>query len=536
MYCELFRLKEPPFRLTPDPQFLFASKQHARAKAYMESTIWLADGFVVITGDIGSGKTTLIESFLSELGDEVVIAHVNQTQLSPVEFLQALLVELGFKPFKMQKIELLTMLRDYMVEQYAAGKKMLLVIDEAQNLSRQVLEEVRMLSGIEAQKEKLLRIILAGQPELAAKLDSPRLEQLTQRVRLRFHLASLSKRETREYIEHRLRVAGADRAIFSDDAFDVVFRYSGGVPRLTNILCDTAMLCAFAEERDTVDAALVKAAVDELQWVEYAERVRSRGPSGSRERADINGRRERREITGRHQRITLQGPSIDLLLHDEVVSHYALAPGRAIIGRTPDNDLQIQSKFISRHHAQITTQGERCVIEDLNSTNGIFLGAKRIKQHTLSDGDVIQIGEHKLHFRGVQAAEGVDSPASGEEPEDEGGGASFDRARPGINGAHSDADADLAADDAAVDAGIGNDDLYATTRDGSEALDAGERPDATAATMHDDGMDSGAAAVGDDVHAAREDELEAQSRADAAAEHDAAPEAAREAKRKLSSS
>lgn len=390
MYCELFQLNEPPFRLTPDPQFLFASKQHARAKAYMESTIWLADGFVVITGDIGSGKTTLIESFLSELGDDVVIAHVNQTQLSPVEFLQALLVEFGFKPFKMRKIELLTMLRDYMIEQYAAGKKVLLVVDEAQNLSRKVLEEIRMLSGIEAQKEKLLRIILAGQPELAAKLDSPSLEQLSQRVRLRFHLGALSRRETREYIEHRLQIAGSEgRTIFTDDAFDVVFRYTGGVPRLTNILCDTAMLCAFAEERNIVDVALVKAAVEELQWLEYAERVRER---------------ERHDAANGYRGSQTASPTVELLFHDQFVSAHPLPPGRAIIGRTADNDLQIRSKFVSRHHAQVITTGERSVIEDLNSTNGIFLGGRRVKQHVLADGDVVQIGEHKLVFRDRRSA------------------------------------------------------------------------------------------------------------------------------------
>jgi len=275
MYCELFQLKEPPFRLTPDPQFLFGSKQHSRAKAYMESTIWLADGFVVITGDIGAGKTTLIESFLAELPPDIVLAHVSQTQLSPVEFLQALLVEFGFKPFRKRKVELLAMLKDFMVEQYAAGKKILLVIDEAQNLSRKVLEEVRLLSGLEAQKEKLLRIILAGQPELSRKLDSPRLQQLTQRVRLRFHLGALSKRETHDYIEHRLNVAGANgRKIFDEVACDIVFRYSGGIPRLINVLCDTAMLCGFAEERVLIDETLVKAAAEELQWVEFSERLR----------------------------------------------------------------------------------------------------------------------------------------------------------------------------------------------------------------------------------------------------------------------
>jgi putative secretion ATPase (PEP-CTERM system associated) len=392
MYCELFQLKEPPFRLTPDPQFLFPSKQHARAKAYMESTIWLADGFVVITGDIGSGKTTLIESFLAELPKDIVLAQINQTQLTPVEFLQALLVEFGFKPFRKRKVELLAMLKDFMVEQYAAGKKILLVIDEAQNLSRKVLEEVRMLSGLETNKEKLLRIILAGQPELSHKLDSPRLQQLTQRVRLRFHLGALSKRETHEYITHRLNVAGANgRTIFDEAACDIVFRYGGGIPRLVNVLCDTAMLCAFAEERTVVDARLVKAAAEELQWVEFAERLREQARhSDNTGRFDVQG-----------------GPlgRLEVLFRDEFVAEFQLVPGRLIVGRTPDNDVKIRSKFISRHHAQVVSDTNQSMVEDLNSTNGVFIRGQRIKNHVLADGDVIQLGEHKLLYRNLRGSQ-----------------------------------------------------------------------------------------------------------------------------------
>ena len=389
MYCELFELTEPPFRLTPDPQFLFASKQHSRAKAYMESTIWLADGFVVITGDIGSGKTTLIESFLADLPEDIVLAHISQTQLSPVEFLQALLVEFGFRPFRKRKVELLTMLKDFMVEQYAAGKKILLVVDEAQNLSRKVLEEVRLLSGLEAQKEKLLRIILAGQPELSQKLDSPRLSQLTQRVRLRFHLGALSKRETHEYIAHRLNVAGANgREIFQDAACDTVFRYAGGVPRLVNVLCDTALLCAFAEEQTVIDEKLVKAAAEELQWVEYSER--SRVP-------DTNG-----DNTGRFYSPNQCVGRLEVLLRDEFVKQFDLPIGRSLIGRTPENDLQIRSKFVSRHHAQVVSDSRQSVLEDLNSTNGVFVRSQRVKRLELADGDVIQLGEHKLLYRDLR--------------------------------------------------------------------------------------------------------------------------------------
>jgi type II secretory pathway predicted ATPase ExeA len=392
MYCELFQLTEPPFRLTPDPQFLFASKQHARAKAYMESTIWLQDGFVVITGDIGSGKTTLIESFLSGLPDDILLAHISQTQLSPVEFLQALLVEFGFKPFRKPKVELLAMIKDFMVEQYAAGKKILLVIDEAQNLSRKVLEEVRLLSGLETRKEKLLRIILAGQPELSHKLDSPRLVQLMQRVRLRFHLGALSKRETHDYITHRLKVAGAgSRTIFDSAACDVVFRYAGGVPRLINVLCDTAMLCAFAEERTTVDAGLVKAAVEELQWVEFSERLRAH--SGG---IDATG-----TFVASSERPLAR---LEMLHRDQLVGEFRLGVGKTIIGRTPDNDVQINSRFVSRHHAQILSDHGHSVLEDLNSTNGVFIRSQRVKHQTLADGDIVQIGEHKLLYRDMRGA------------------------------------------------------------------------------------------------------------------------------------
>src|SRR6188472_2555494 len=210
MYLELFKLHELPFRLTPDPAFLYLSKHHARAKAYMESTIWFTDGFVLITGEIGSGKTTLIETFLRELEKDVVVAQINQTQVSAVEFLQAVLVQFGFSPFRMKKAELISTLNSFLIEQYAAGRKVLLIIDEAQNLSLKVLEEIRLLSGIESTKEKVLRIILAGQPELNEKLDSPELVQLTQRIRLRFHLGTLSREDLRLYVLHRLEIAGAN--------------------------------------------------------------------------------------------------------------------------------------------------------------------------------------------------------------------------------------------------------------------------------------------------------------------------------------
>jgi len=401
MYLELFKLRELPFRLSPDPQFLYLSKQHARAKAYMESTIWFTDGFVVITGEIGAGKTTLIETFLRELQADVVVAQINQTQLSPTEFLQSILVQFGFSPFDMKKPEVLATLNQFLVEQHVSGRKVLLIIDEAQNLTNRVLEELRMLSGIETTKEKVLRIILAGQPELNDKLNSRELIQLTQRVRLRFHLSTLSQAETSAYIDHRLEVAGSQgRRIFAEDIYPVIYKYTGGVPRLINTLCDTAMMAAFNRDRDTVSLEDLEAAIGELQWVEFnanTDRMQAlkmvQAPRANMSKGPVVGR-------------------ILLASDGKTVMERELRPGRLVIGRTADNDIQIDSKFISRHHCQIVTQRDSCLIEDLNSTNGIFVQSKRVRRHNLNDGDVIQVGQYEIMY----IDERVPRPRAGADP------------------------------------------------------------------------------------------------------------------------
>ncbi|HEY6125078.1 MAG TPA: AAA family ATPase [Steroidobacteraceae bacterium] len=425
MYIENFKLRELPFRLSPDPQFLYLSRAHARAKAYMESTIWFTDGFVVVTGEIGSGKTTLIESFLRQLDSDVVIAQINQTQVNAVEFLQSVLVQFGFSPFKMKKAELIATLNSFLIEQYAAGRKVLLIIDEAQNLSLKVLEEIRMLSGIEATKEKVLRIILAGQPELNEKLDSPELVQLAQRIRLRFHLGALSREDLRSYVRHRLDVAGADgREIFAEDTFPEIFRYAGGVPRLVNTLCDTAMMAAFNEDRDFVTPADIASAVNELQWAEFSSRanaIAARASNG----AHATGDRPSRVLS-----------KLVLSTDGKAVAELHLMPGRKVVGRTPDNDLQIDSKFISRHHCQLVTGSDGItVIEDLNSTNGIMIRDKRVRRHSLRDGDVVTIGQHEILYVDEHAGLLADTHD--------------DLPRVDVDAANEDADDDSASEDAA---------------------------------------------------------------------------------------
>ncbi|MHB1608301.1 MAG: ExeA family protein [Acidiferrobacter sp.] len=276
MYLDHFHLKEQPFQITPDSDFLYMSAGHSRAKAYMDYSIRNRDGFVVITGEVGAGKTTLIRKLLSEFDDNVVVAKIFQTQLDETQFLQAVLVEFGLNPFNAGKVELMDMLSSFLVESFLKRKQLVLIVDEAQNLNRRVLEEIRMMSGLETEKQKLLHVILVGQPELNETLDAPGLEQLTQRVRLRFHIAALTEAEAADYVYHRLRVAGSanPEALFARDAIPTIYEYTGGIPRLINTLCDTALTCAFADDSAGVDDATVKSAVLELQWKPFSARSR----------------------------------------------------------------------------------------------------------------------------------------------------------------------------------------------------------------------------------------------------------------------
>ncbi len=387
MYLDLFKLKELPFRLSPDPAFLYLSKNHARAKAYMESTIWFTDGFVVITGEIGAGKTTLIETFLREIGSDVVVAQINQTQVSALEFLQSVLVQFGFQPFKMRKAELLATLNQFLIDQHAAQRKVLLIVDEAQNLSQRVLEEVRMLSGVETTKEKVLRIILAGQPELNDK----------------------------SYIRHRLDIAGAEgRDIFAPDTFEKLYRYTGGTPRLVNTLCDTAMMAAYGVDRDTVTLEDVDAAIEELRWREpSAPRPPAAPQSASEGQPSVatsaaTPASPPAAATPVPNQIT-DGPALGRLLlitEGAQIGELELREGRRIIGRTRDNDLQVDSRFVSRHHCQVITTAHACVIEDLNSTNGMYFQRRRVRRHNLNDGDEITLGKHSLRYEDLRASRG----------------------------------------------------------------------------------------------------------------------------------
>ncbi|MEX1081862.1 MAG: AAA family ATPase [Halofilum sp. (in: g-proteobacteria)] len=276
MYREYFGLREYPFRLAPDLDYLYLSRGHARAKSYLDYALVSNDGFVVITGAVGSGKTTLLHNLLARLPERVRFAHIEHTQLTPTEFLQAVVQRLVGDVDTDNKVELLRYLRLFVEQAHARGMRLVLAIDEAQGLSFEVLEEIRMLAGIAAGKDKPISMVLMGQPELARVIETPRLEQLRQRVRLRFHLEGMTAEETREYVSLRLGVAGAEEedanGIFTEDAIEPLYEYSGGIPRLINTLCDMALLTAYVDEQPRVDAEVMRTAAAELEWRPYEQR------------------------------------------------------------------------------------------------------------------------------------------------------------------------------------------------------------------------------------------------------------------------
>lgn len=266
MYERFFGLGDTPFRLTPDPRYLFLSRKHADALAHLRLGLSESSGFVCITGDVGTGKTTVLRHFLGELAPEASVAYVVNPTLSPLELLQTITVEFGLPAASTSKKTLIDQLNRHLLEQRRADHRAVVVVDEAQALSVEVLEHLRLLSNLETTTEKLLRIILVGQPQLRALLAHPELAQLNQRITLRWHIGPLARDETVAYVRHRLQVAsdGQVRDVFSASALRAIHRRSRGVPRLINMLCHRAMLAAFAAERRTVGLASVRQAYREV--------------------------------------------------------------------------------------------------------------------------------------------------------------------------------------------------------------------------------------------------------------------------------
>ncbi|MCM8799905.1 MAG: AAA family ATPase [Candidatus Omnitrophica bacterium] len=266
MYCKFYCLKENPFNVTADPNFLFLSRKHKEAFAHLNYGITERKGIIVITGEIGTGKTTLCRAFLNSLPNQVKTSFIINPFFSELQLLKAIVEDFGIKPSANNRLSIVFDLNRFLLKEAEQGNNVVLIIDEAQNLRSKELEQIRLLSNLETEKEKLLQIVLVGQPELSQKLQLYSLRQLKQRIMVSYHIQPLDEDEVPDYIYHRLNVAGCDGRIkFSDKAIKKIYLFSLGTPRLINIICDRALLAGFIKETNFIDEEIIDSCIDELK-------------------------------------------------------------------------------------------------------------------------------------------------------------------------------------------------------------------------------------------------------------------------------
>jgi len=383
MYLDHFNLSCRPFEETPDHRFLYLSPQHSRALANFEYALTTRDSFVVISGEIGMGKTTLLNQIFADMPNGVSVARIAHTTLTPTELLHKLLAEFGIQTYKNNKVFLLKKLRQYFASEKEAGRQVVILVDEAQNLSIKALEELRMLSSMDLDVAGLVSVVLVGQPGLNSLLDSPRLAQLRQRVRLRQHLMPLNREETHAYIDKRLEVAESSAdALFSSEAIDRVFIYTAGVPRLINALCEAALTSSWTDDEESVSGECIDDVATDLGWRRRESENRSAPPA-------IDDSDASRTVYGWLRR---SEPDKD----EFWVPVYHLP---FTIGRTSRNRLRLRNPHISRSHAVIEQVGDELCIRDQGSFNGTFVNGMQIQSVPLKDGDRIAIGNIELTFQ-----------------------------------------------------------------------------------------------------------------------------------------
>jgi general secretion pathway protein A len=400
MYFEYFGLAKNPFRITPDEEFLFLMGGHKNSYSYLKYTAWANDGFMLLTGEIGTGKTILLKKLQRDLSDSLKIISISQTQLQLDDLLRILLYELteGFEASS--RAELIIRIRKNLIDRKVNGEKVLLVIDEAQNLNRECLEEIRLLADEMHEGDNLINVILSGQPELEQKIDSDGLEQLKQRIRITYRLTAMKENDVIPYVDFRAYIGYGGkplnpgqthlistsikqtrvsdyRPLFNKETGKFLYQNTRGIPRLINALSETALVLAYGQKLTEVDGALISQAVDELGWM-------GNDPEGA------EGQRD--ELNPEHIF------SIEVFSDGKAIKMVHVDHLPFTIGRSDENDLVLGNKTVSKSHAVIDWQNEVLIIRDCESTNGIKFNGLKINAHMLSNGEIAQVGRYKLRF------------------------------------------------------------------------------------------------------------------------------------------
>lgn len=381
MYCSHFGLREYPFLSTADRRFFYLSESQSQAKSYLQYLLEIRDGIVVLTGVSGAGKSVLLDQLLRDMPSSVSVAHLRQTLLSDEEFLLSVCMQLGCVPQLKDRPSLFDAIQQFAMDQHLTMKPVLLVIDEAQNLNPQVLEEIRLLANLEMFGRKLIQVILVGQPELELILSDLPGDAFSQLVRLKHRLEPLDKRGISEYIDYRLYVAGNDgRIVFPSELMEEILVYTGGVPRLINQLCDMMLVTAYINNSVVIDHRCLRSAIKRLAWPPYLERRHVKTSTGD----------------------TVDMRPLPLLVvrkGDTIVAKYLVNKKRMLIGRHPNLDICLDEPTVNLVHAQLVNIEQQFFIHDLNTSSATSLSGDAIKWHALNDSDRLTIGSYTLEYQ-----------------------------------------------------------------------------------------------------------------------------------------
>lgn len=396
MKLEFFQLKQHPFTLYPDPRVVFYSSSHARVKSFLSYASWKWDGYTVITGEPGTGKTLLVKQLLNRLQGKVSCVYLQHSRLNDVEFLRLLLANLGKVAFDAGKAKLISLIHQELLKNQVRGQRCLLVVDDAHHLSAEVLEEIRFLTGFGHGRHALLNVVLVGDDRLLETLNHPGMAQFNQRVRFWSKLEPLTRKGTTEYINFRLLAAGGFGQLYSENAISLIHHFANGVPRLINMLCEVALVAAYVKGVPRVGAVEVQVAINDLSWPEHA------GRALLGKKKQVQGRSvEPVALTTAASGIL---PRISICRNGALLDDLPLDVAQITIGKLPDNDFTLHDPLACDHHAVINRSDKGYVIEDLDSVSGTYVNDNPVRAHLLQYGDEITVASYELKFEAPRKA------------------------------------------------------------------------------------------------------------------------------------